>query len=415
VFAAIVILATLALVCCAAAAWFTPSKIPLLAILFFLPIANIYIGGVGFFLGLLAMTVVTTASETDLRHARWFFIIWAVWLFFSMIGLLSMETSWRQLMQAVEFVFYGVLAWQVTTICRTDDRLFASLMMAGICGCTALALVAIFAAAISIDDWPSGLLGRNETAFVIVTIGLIPALYLVARPTWLVRLPPIRFPLIIVIGLFLTTTIFLNARAATATSVLLIVYAAAFRVFRRRAISAAVFGAITGLAVLAATAISGALIQNSDLSTSFSNLERLGLLQASARLFLEKPMLGWGWGTIDLLIPEVPETILSYPHPHNALAHFAIELGAFGVILFLLLAFRPMARALALSRRGYQSEAVFCVSASACIFLLGMTDVIFYGASRAIPAVVLLAMVEAMPFRSFVVLPLNNPTSAVPP
>ncbi len=401
-FVAIMLIATVAIVACAAAAWFTRSVFPLLGTIFLLPVANIYVGGIGFFVGLLATTIISNASETDLRHARWFFGLWAAWLLWTTIGLFSIEATWRQLLQAIEFLFYGVLAWQVTTICKTDSQLFVRILISGILGCVALSLIATLAFVVSGAEWPSGILGRNEAAFVIVALGLIPALYLLARPTWLVRIPPMRPQLLSAIVLFVFTAALLEARAAMATAALLIVYTLAFGVLRRRAVGAAAVGAVLGLSGLVAGLASGVLIQSADLSASFSNLERLSLLQASFRLFLERPILGWGWGSIDALIPVVPETVLSYPHPHNSLAHFAVELGIFGVVLFVLLAFRPLARAISLSKRGFQSEALFCISASACIFLLGMTGVVFYGASRAIPAVILLAMVEALPLQSFV-------------
>ncbi|MDB2512474.1 O-antigen ligase family protein [Luminiphilus sp.] len=76
---------------------------------------------------------------------------------------------------------------------------------------------------------------------------------------------------------------------------------------------------------------------------NFSNLERLAMLKLSFDTLLSNPF-GLGLGSSAGLFVGNSVTVLShYPHPHNTLAHMAVEFGWFGVglyIYFLLLLIR---------------------------------------------------------------------------
>ena len=396
------IAATLGVAIAAGLTWLRRDAVWFLVILALLPLANIYVGGLCLFLSLLAMSTLSSASERGFAAARWFFLLWIAWAIWAMAGMALNGTGWRQLFQSIEFLFYGLVAWQFAVLCDTDSALFVRILAECVCGAVALAALGILAAIVSGGSWPAYLLGRNEAAFYLVTMGVVPALYLLARPTWLVRFPSIGPVLLASIALCVYATIALEARAAFATVVALIGFFITYRLSGRQPVITAWVGGLVGIAGLVGLFLSGALLDTADLEGNFSNLERLSLLQACQRLFLERPWFGWGWGTIDALIPFVPETVLSYPHPHNFLGHFAVELGAMGIFLYGAFTFRPLFRAHTLARRGFKSEALFCVAATAALLLLGMTGVLFYGASRALPVIMLIAMVEALPLRSWV-------------
>lgn len=377
----------------------------LILVIALLPLANIYIGGIALFLSLLAMTTIGGAQNTDFRVARWFFVVWGSWATLAALSFSQGGITWRQLFQAIEFAFYGVVAWQAAVAFRTDSGLFVRILAACIVSAVLLAVCCLLAAATFGADWPPRLLGRNESAFYIAIMGVAPAIYLLARPTWLVQTPNMVPALGLAIALFMPALFALEARAGLAVALLLFGLLALYRLCGRRPVLATAAGGIAGTGALAAIILSGGGLALGDPSTSFSNLERLSLLQASWRLFTESPWLGWGWGSIDQLIPTVSETVLSYPHPHNSLAHFAVELGIGGAILYLLIIARPAIRAFTLASTGFRSEALFCLACSVALMLLGMVGVSFYGASRALPVAILLAAVEALPLRNYVVVP----------
>lgn len=74
-----------------------------------------------------------------------------------------------------------------------------------------------------------------------------------------------------------------------------------------------------------------------DVERNYSNLERLALLNQSVDVFVNN-LKGLGYGaTNSIFMSTASYTDTSYPHPHNTLAHFAVELGIIGIGLFLFL------------------------------------------------------------------------------
>ena len=71
-----------------------------------------------------------------------------------------------------------------------------------------------------------------------------------------------------------------------------------------------------------------------DVERNYSNLERLALLNQSIDTFISSP-LGVGFGsTNSVFMSGTSYTDFNYPHPHNSLAHIAVELGTIGIIIF---------------------------------------------------------------------------------
>lgn len=75
-----------------------------------------------------------------------------------------------------------------------------------------------------------------------------------------------------------------------------------------------------------------------DVERNYSNLERLALINQSYNIFIESPQ-GLGLGSSNNVFMNSMITGENYPHPHNALAHQAVELGLVGVLLYLFLFF----------------------------------------------------------------------------
>ncbi len=71
-----------------------------------------------------------------------------------------------------------------------------------------------------------------------------------------------------------------------------------------------------------------------DVERNYSNLERLALLNQSINIFVNN-LKGIGYGSTNLIfMSSTSLTDGSYPHPHNTLAHIAVELGLLGILIY---------------------------------------------------------------------------------
>ena len=108
---------------------------------------------------------------------------------------------------------------------------------------------------------------------------------------------------------------------------------------------------------------------------NFSNLERLNLLFYSYDLFLAKPE-GHGIGSSYSLFINNSYTIVdTYPHPHNTLAFFAVELGLIGIIIYFYLFLTLFLTAQKISNKKLK-ELSMCLILALAFF--SIADVIFY-------------------------------------
>ncbi len=74
-----------------------------------------------------------------------------------------------------------------------------------------------------------------------------------------------------------------------------------------------------------------------DVDRNYSNLERLALLNQSLDIYLSN-LFGVGFGSTNSVFMSASSySDSSYPHPHNSLAHIAVELGTFGIFIFIFL------------------------------------------------------------------------------
>ncbi len=368
----------------------------MLVLVVLMPVANVYVFGFSLLISLIVLSYISDARSAPLGCARWFLIWWGLWLAWSLLGYMTNDVTPRQLFQACEFIMYGAIAVLLTMACRASEyfkiRLMDSLGLAAFF----LSLL-VMLANVTGGDWPTTLLGRNESAYFIVMAGVLPALFLLSRPAFVVQSRFRRWFLMGSIGVFMFALASLESRGALACAAAVIIGYFLFLAFGKRlAIAVPVLAVCIPLLAIIAFQM-GAFSQLFDLESNFSNLERYNLLIASWRLFEAKPIFGWGWGSIDALIPNVGETVLAYPHPHNFLAHFSVELGFGGVVLFVLLLCRPLVRAVHFVRRGFRSEGVWCAAVAFCVLVLGAVDVVFYGASRALPTLSILVLVESLP------------------
>lgn len=398
------VIATLVAILCAAFSVITPRIFWFAVLIAVFPLANIYVAGVSLALVLTALVFRTPAANISVRHLAWFGLLWGIWFVWAIGGYFAHGISARQVFQSFEFLLYGLIGALSIALLRYDSNTTRSTVRACVVGAFLLAVVCLIAHTTT-STWPSYLIGRNEAAYIIVVLGLIPSIFLIFGMTDLGRRSSPRIWTLGCMAVMMLAIAEMSARGALICGVTLLLGVSLFAVLKRN-VGRTVLISLALIPTLGATVLLGGYLPELfDSPTSFSNLERLNLLVASYQLFLAEPWLGWGWGSIDLLMPTVRETVLSYPHPHNTFARFAVEMGIGGIMFLILMFGRIFWRASQLTRRGFRVEGFWAICAAGAIFLLGMIDVIFYGASRAIPTMLILAIIEALPVKTYILFP----------
>lgn len=368
-----------------------------LAIILF-PLANVYVAGLALAGVLLALLLRTKAIHVPLARLWWFPLLWGVWLLWTIAGFVAHGLTVRQVMQTIEFVFYGGVATMTLAILRSDSEILVNTLRACLIGSFLLACLSILAAAGG--GWPEGFIGPNESSFIMVIWGIVPAIALGFGLSFRPHTSQHQGVAITAVLVILVAIVMATGRGAMLASLFLLSAAGLFTVCRRDvgqtlANTVWLFPVIAGLAGL--FFISGAVPGITSSLASFSNLERLALVVASYNMFLEAPVVGWGFGRIDLLLPFAKETLFSYKHPHNTYARFAVEMGIGGLLFLTLLFARMIWHGLLVARRGESLEAFVILCSAGALMTLGMVGVVFYGANRAMPALLLMAIVEALP------------------
>ncbi len=385
---AVSIVATAAIAGLALFAVAAPLRAVLPAQLALLPFADVYTGGIAVLASLLASSLATVMGGSDLPLSRFLLGFWLAWAGVASISFFASHATPRDLFQLAEFLMYGGIAILVAAKVQDRNRLIDSCLRGCRVGAALLSVGFVMFGATNTDT-PAFGIGSNEGSFVIVVMGVVPALATV----W-TRPDSIGTTLLVLTQLVLAYAAVSAAESRSSQIVILalLLVTVVVRSVRRYRWKGILFwvGAVLISWVTAVPRLLAGVVADS--GTNFSDLERVGLLVASWRLFAERPWFGWGWGSVDSLIPQVPETTLSYPHPHNTYAHFAVELGLPGLLLILTLYAALGFKGIALAhRRDPRAGLAWLLAVSLAV--MSMVDDIFYGASRGVPAAALIGLV----------------------
>ena len=126
------------------------------------------------------------------------------------------------------------------------------------------------------------------------------------------------------------------------------------------------------------------------------------MLRASASLLAEAPVIGHGLGSTTELFRHDARiaTDIQYPHPHNAYAQYAVEMGAPGLVLLAVLFGGAIVFALRAQRSvdsRVQMAARISLVLTAALMLEGLFEVLFYNAKMAFLSVGCLGLAYALP------------------
>jgi O-antigen ligase len=120
-----------------------------------------------------------------------------------------------------------------------------------------------------------------------------------------------------------------------------------------------------------------------DVERNYSNLERLALINQSIETY-KSNLLGVGYGSTNAVFMSAASyTELNYPHPHNSLAHIAVEIGTVGILIFVYLFYLCIKVILSLNKiKDNLTELNSLYKVSICIvivlFLFSFLDDMFF-------------------------------------
>jgi O-antigen ligase len=361
----------------------------------FLPIANVYVAGLCLAYSIFVFFVSKAKFNGNFRIGipKIVIYLWGLWLIGVLIGFLLNDLDVRAVFQMAEFFFYGLVVVFIYNLARDSRQAVGQLYVCLTVSSFFLSLLLLVAGWGAVE-WPQSLIGRNEGAFVLVCTGLASSLWLMQRVSGYKKL---------LLGLNVLTVMSAILFASESRSGLVVgllsvgvylalVYQQAFKFLY--VMTFLVFSA--GLVYWFWEPIYFYLLPE----VSHSNSERYALLEGSYWLFEEKPFFGWGWGSVERLMPSVKLTVKDAVHPHSSLARFAVEMGILGVILLFGIFSIFLFGAIEALRAKMFDDFALQISMLLVVFLFSFVEVMFFGASRALVVSILLGLSLALKFQS---------------
>jgi O-antigen ligase len=361
--------------------------------LVFLPFTNPYVAGMSlFFSWAIALYMSIGRGKRKLYFPKALTLISAFWICTSLLSFYSNGISERGLFQWAEFVLYGLMAFFLCNASKIERleirKLVKSLTLGGM-------LVAPFLIHVKntySHPWPTyAILGPNEGSFYLVLTGILLPLLLIPTSS---RSGKLFWWLCIAFSIYSAHE--LESRASLAVGIAIVSSYFPLCLVKRKthlAIAAAVFCCLTLLSYNRVLDYIDTNMGNTlDFDTNFSNNERLAMLELSYEHMIDKPLLGWGWGTVDQIFTHTIRTKGVYPHPHSSYARFGVELGVSGVLILIVLyvsiAFYSLKQ---LSHNRFVAFR-FMLNLSAVLAISSLVEVIFYGASRGVIASIMIGL-----------------------
>jgi O-antigen ligase len=374
--------------------------------IFLLPFANVYIAGMCLVYSLIFFLILRVRSSNSFRIGlpKIVIYLWVFWLICAVIGFLLNGLDARSIFQTVEFLFYGLLVVFVYNLSK-DSR--EAVEQYYIClAASAFFLSLLFLSTLSSPSvWPDNLIGRNEGAFVLVCVGLIPSLWLMQKLTGYKKI------LLFLNLISITSAIALASASRSGLSAVIVsfvVYLFLKFYHRLRIWYVLIFLALVlGFFFLYWEFIYFYLIPE----VSYSNAERYAMLEGSYWLFTEKPFFGWGWGSVERMMIKMRLTSVDWIHPHSSLARFAVEMGISGLIVLFGIISIFLSGAIQSLRTKMVNDYILQILTSLNLFLFSFVTVFFFGASRALEVSVLLGLTLALQYQ--VTQPLRETKAAI--
>jgi len=352
-------------------------------------VADIYASGLA-----LGFTCVFAAMSGPLVIPKQALLAWGVWAIAMICAIWNNGYTLRMLFQVVEMFYYLaiiVLAASLAERAGGRRRILWGLTLGGLL----LALTFLAMPLLYSGSWSAGLRGRNEGSLVLVFAGIIAPLTLSFWATRRTKLLLFTVSISSVAATFVA-----ESRASSLLGCAILVAVAFVHVFGLSAMRFAMSGIVLAGLAMQSPVVHERLDRLFDTERNFSNIERLAMIETCLDLFYEKPLTGWGWGSLEGLLPRRSHTRLDYPHPHNTYVHFAAELGTLGLIGLSILYGSVGSVALGNYASNRVHETVFVALSGSAIVALGFVEDYFYGGSRGVIVAVVLGVIFSYGRRS---------------
>lgn len=222
-------------------------------------------------------------------------------------------------------------------------------------------------------------IGINESSFVIFLFGVLLPLYfydITSKYRWL-----------FLIFYNLTILIILDARAATLiTIIVLLMYM--LHVYFKKSLKYSILNILILLIfIYSSESYNNIYTQFIDKVAiqSTSTQERIAMTLYGLDLYLNKPINGYGIGSIEQLMNLSRHSFSRHPHPHNNFVYLILEYGTFGIFLIFFFFYCIYKKTKIVNDSLFRFKFLFLIS----FILFSLTNVIFYGANRMIPFCIL--------------------------
>ena len=352
-------------------------KVLYIQVIFF-ALSHVYISGFALFVTMVIYAIkVFLVKKNDILIPRFVFGIYVFWVLVVLASWLTNDfLHWRSVFQAFEFTFYFMLIVFIYSSLRTSDVQLIGLLNALLLSAVVLAST-FFVVHILFIEWPENLIGRNEGAFYIVMTGIIIPMYLFLTCGGWKKI--VCF--ITIFYSMLSIVIATDSRSGIIIGgilIMLFVILLANGFLLKRSIVVLLTVFFLMILMLPVEAYIDTIF---DTSRNYSNIERLLLLETSYDLLTDKPLLGWGWGSVEFVLGDHSLAQGNYPHPHNTYARFGVELGIAGIFVIISLLLFLVRSAISAVNT---FEAIFLGFVAIALLLFALVDALFYGADRGI-------------------------------
>ena len=355
----------------------------------YLALSSIYFGNVH--IGVFSLFTVLIKRlkiiKTKYIRSKFWIIFWSIFLVCGLVSSIYNGLGLRVVNQTIEIIALIFFFMLLFFFKQTKTALYFYVL-------PYIGVTLILLNFVVYSGWTSNdmyLKGLNESSFIadLFLIAIIP--YVLKKRSF------IHIFITLIIIAFL---IFMQARAGGFVALTLVIINILFYLFRNlNPLKKFLFIPIITLFFISLIPTFSKTVTDFKLNQfttqSISNFERFLMVRHSFSEISKKPIFGYGLGTIEFIMKKNETVISRHPHPHNnTLAHLAIEMGVFGLLLYILIIMWLLNAWYYFSRLKSWYDKYYVMNILISFLLLSNVQSIFYGFDRSLTLIICLSFIE---------------------